>query len=203
MSTEAAPEPAEAEIATDLARRIAAGEASAEEELVQRYSRGLLYLLRRLGAPPELADDLHQETFRVVLERLRRRGLEDPAGLAGFLRGTARNLIIAERRKTARRRTDPDEEQLEQAVHPSPSQLSTVLLDEEASIVRKLIGELPTDRDQQLLLRFYVAEEDKTSICADLGLDSLHFNRVLFRARQRFKEILERFEKRQAHPQAS
>lgn len=205
MTTDAEPESAEAEIAADLGRRIAAGEASAEEELVRRYSRGLLYLLRRLGASPELADDLHQETFRVVLERLRRKELDDPAGLAGFLRGTARNLLTAERRKTARRKTDADDEELAQTVHPAPSQLSSVLHDEEAEIVRTLISELPTDRDRQLLLRFYVAEEEKESICAALSLDSLHFNRVLFRARQRFKELLERFEKRQeqARPRAS
>jgi RNA polymerase sigma-70 factor (ECF subfamily) len=203
MSSEAGPDPVEAEVATDLVRRIAAGDSSAEGELVQRYSRGLLYLLRHLGAPPDLADDLHQETFRIVLERLRRRGLDDPAGLAGFLRGTARNLMTAERRKTARRRTDADEEKLEQVVHPSPGQLSGVLLDEEAAIVRKLIGELPTERDRQLLLRFYVAEEEKESICADLALEPLHFHRVLFRARQRFKELLERFEKRQTGPRTS
>ncbi|HWM94031.1 MAG TPA: sigma-70 family RNA polymerase sigma factor [Thermoanaerobaculia bacterium] len=190
MSTDAAPTPDEAEVATDLVRRIAAGNASAEGELAERYSRGLLYLLRRLA--PELADDLRQETFRIVLERLRKRGLEDPAGLAAFLRGTARNLVIAERRKTARRRTDADDEELAQAAHPAPSQLSAVLLDEESETVRRLIGELPTDRDRQLLLRFYVAEEEKESICAELGLESLHFNRVLFRARQRFKEILAR-----------
>jgi RNA polymerase sigma-70 factor (ECF subfamily) len=192
MRTDAAPTPDEAEVATDLVRRIAAGDTSAENQLVERYSRGLRYLLRRLGATPELADDLHQETFRIVLQRLRGKGLDEPAGLVGFLHGTARNLVIAERRKTARRRTEADEEELAQAANPGPSQLSAVLLDEEAEAVRRLIRELPTERDRQLLLRFYVAEEDKSSICADLGLDSLHFNRVLFRARQRFKETLER-----------
>jgi len=197
MSIDAGPEPGEADFATDLVRRIAAGDTAAEGALVERYSRGLLYLLRRLGAPPELAEDLHQETFRIVLERLRRKGLEDPAGLSGFLHGTARNLMIAERRKTARRKTDVDSEGLERVIHPEPGQLSAVLLDEEAAIVRKLIGELPTDRDRQLLLRFYVAEEEKESICSDLGLDSLHFNRVLFRARHRFKELLVRFQERQ------
>ncbi|MFL6263960.1 MAG: RNA polymerase sigma factor [Thermoanaerobaculia bacterium] len=193
MSTDAGPEPGEAEIATDLVRRIAVGDATAEEALVLRYSRGILYLLRRLGAPPDLAEDLHQETFRIALERLRKRELDEPAALAGFLRGTARNLVIAERRKTARRRTGADDEELAQAVHPAPSQLSAVLRDEEAESVRRLIGELATDRDRQVLLRFYVAEEEKGSICADLGLDGLHFNRVLFRARQRFRELLERF----------
>jgi RNA polymerase sigma-70 factor, ECF subfamily len=90
--------------AAGLVQRIAAGDADAEEDLVARYRRGLLYLLSRLGAPPDLADDLQQETFRIVIERLRSGGLTDPAGLAPFLRGTARNLLIAERRKTARRR---------------------------------------------------------------------------------------------------
>jgi RNA polymerase sigma-70 factor, ECF subfamily len=190
MSSDAGFEPDEAEVATGLVRRIAAGDAAAEGELVQRYSRGLLYLLKRMA--PELADDLHQETFRIVLERLRKRELDEPAGLVGFLRGTARNLALAERRKTARRRTDSDDEEVAQAVHPAPSQLSSVLLDEEAETVRRLIRELPTDRDRQLLLRYYVSEEEKERLCTDLGLDSLHFNRVLFRARQRFKEILVR-----------
>jgi len=190
-SIDAASMPDEAEVAADFVRRIAAGDASAEGELVERYSRGLRYLLRRLGAAPELADDLHQETFRIVLERLRKKALDEPEGLAGFLRGTARNLMIAERRKTARRRTESDDKEVAEAVHPAPSQLSTVLLDEEAETVRRLIRELPTDRDRQLLLRYYVSEEAKESLCVDLGLDSLHFNRVLFRARQRFKEILE------------
>lgn len=199
-SIPAGSEPDEAAIAAGLVRRIAARDASAEGELVERYGRGVLYLLRHLGATPDLADDLQQETFRIVIERLRQGGLDDPTGLAPFLRGTARNLLIAERRKTARRRTWGDTGELAEVVAPAPSQLQTVLLDEEAEIVRKLIAELPNDRDRQLLLRFYVAEEDKGKICADLGLDSLHFNRVLFRARQRFKELLERFQKRQGPP---
>jgi RNA polymerase sigma-70 factor (ECF subfamily) len=197
-STDAGPEPDEATIAADLVRRIAASDPAAEGQLVERYCRGLLYFLHRLGALRDLADDLQQETFRIVIERLRHGGLADPAGLAPFLRGTARNLLVADRRKTARRRTWGDTGELAQAVAPAPSQLQSVLLDEEAQRVRRLIGELPNDRDRQLLLRFYVGEEDKESLCADLGLDSLHFNRVLFRARQRFKELLEKSKKRQA-----
>jgi RNA polymerase sigma-70 factor (ECF subfamily) len=194
--TDLGPVPDEAAVATDLVRRIAAGNATAEGELVLRYGQGLVFFLLHLGAPPDLADDLRQETCRIALERLRRESLPEPAGLAAFLRGMARNLLLNERRKTARRRTWGDTGELAQAVAATPSPLDTVLLDEEADVVRRLIGELPTDRDRQLLLRFYVAEENKESICADLGLASLHFNRVLFRARQRFKELLERFEQR-------
>ena len=35
-----------------------------------------------------------------------------------------------------------------------------------------------------------IAEEDKDRISADYGLSSLQFNRVLHRARQRYKELL-------------
>ncbi len=67
----------------------------------------------------------------------------------------------------------------------------TVWQQGESQCVRQVIGELKTERDRQLLLRFYLAEDDKEQICSDLGLSSLHFNRVLFRARQRFKVLLE------------
>ena len=185
-------ERSEAEVAVDLVRRIRGGDRTAEDELVARYSRGLLFHLRRLTGDPALADDLHQETFRVVLERLRSGSITEPSRLAGFLLGTGRNLFLGGYRKRTRRgeRDSVDAAAVDPA-DPSPGQLASLVREEEIQEVRRLIGELSTDRDRQLLFRFYVAEEDKERICADLGLSSLHFNRVLFRARQRFRELLE------------
>lgn len=187
----------EAEIAADLARRVHAGDAVAETGLVERYSRGLLYMLRRTAGDPALADDLHQETFRIVIERLRERGIEEPERLAGFIHRTAKNLFIAGYRKGTRRKTEGEVEGLETVADPASGPLQETLRDEQAALVRRLIAELDTDRDRQILYRFYIAEEDKERICAALDLSSLHFNRVLFRARQRFKELLEGFEKRE------
>lgn len=182
----------EGKTASDLARRIAAGDVAAEHDLVVRYSRALTVQLLRLTGSPELVQDLRQETFRIVLERLRRRRLDDPAALAGFLRGTARNLVLAERRRIARQRTTANEAALARAVDPASGQLTAMLLAEQAATVRELIRELSTNRDRQLLLRLYVADEEKESIRVALGLDRLHFNRVVFRARQRFKELFQR-----------
>lgn len=185
----------EAEVAADLVRRIAAGEAAAEAEMVERYSRGLTFMLRRMTGRPDLADDLHQETFRVVLERLRDRGLEDPGRLSGFLHRTARNLFLGDYRKQARRRMEALEES-QPPPDPSPGQLDRAVLDEEAALVRRLLTELEPERDRRILYRFYIAEDPKEHICVDLGLSSLHFNRVLFRARKRFEQLLAGFEKR-------
>ena len=43
----------EAAVAADLARRIQAGDKAAEAEMVERYSGGLTFMLRRMtGRPP-------------------------------------------------------------------------------------------------------------------------------------------------------
>jgi RNA polymerase sigma-70 factor (ECF subfamily) len=189
------PTPVEGDPAAELVHRIAAGDASAEDELVRRYSRGVLLLLRRRCGGSDLAEDLHQETFRVVLERLRGRGLEDPSRLAGFLHGTAENLFRAHRRKVHRRKTH-GEDALPERPDPGPGQLEGTLHEEAAGLVRRLLAELHPPRDRQILYRFYLAEEAKERICADYGLSSLHFNRVLYRARKRLKKLLERSEKR-------
>jgi DNA-directed RNA polymerase specialized sigma24 family protein len=68
-------------------------------------------------------------------------------------------------------------------------QLSDLLVRERADLVRQVIQELGTSRDRDILLRFYIAEEDKDRISADFGLSSLQFNRVLYRARERYRAL--------------
>jgi RNA polymerase sigma-70 factor, ECF subfamily len=183
--------PAQAAAAAALARRVQAGDAAAEAELVERYSRGVCFLLRELTRDPAHADDLHQETFRLVLEKLRAGELREPEKLPGFIRQLARNLFIADYRRNARRATE-DLESVPQPADTASDQLSRVLQEEDARLVRQLLTELQPERDRQVLFRFYLAGELKERICADLGLNSNLFNVILHRARQRFKTLLER-----------
>ena len=56
--------------------------------------------------------------------------------------------------------------------------------------VRILLDELKQERDRQILERFYVKEQEKEEICRKIGVDGSHFNRVLYRARQRLRDLL-------------
>jgi RNA polymerase sigma-70 factor (ECF subfamily) len=171
----------------EMVRRIRAGEAGAEAELVRRYRRGVSVILRRSGADASAADDLSQETFALGLRKIRAGEIRQPERLAGFLTSLARNLAIEHfRRAGTRRGTGPPEEDL---ASPAASPLDDLLQAERAATVRQVLAELPSDRDRQLLFRFYLAEDDKDAICRDLGLSSLHFNRVVFRARERYKDM--------------
>lgn len=184
-------EATEGKVAAALVRRIFADEQTAEARLYQRYKRGLVFLLRRLGARDEDIEDLIQDTFRVVLQRLRSRELAQPEALVGFIRGTARNLFFAERRRRFRLLTEDDPNRLERVEDPRRGPLAEMIRGQETQAVRQLLEDLPNDRDREVLVRFYLGEEDKAVICSDLGLSSLHFNRVVFRARRRFRQLVE------------
>jgi len=187
---------AEREIATDLVTRIRNGSRDAEDAMVRRYGPGLLYLLKRRARDPELALDLRQDTFRVAIERLRRSALEEPEHLAAYLRAVALNHLIAQRRKDTRRATTADSDAIETVADERGGPFENVSREQVRAAVGTLLHELGTPRDREILTRVYLKEEVKDAICAELGVDSVHFNRVLFRAKQRFRELLERAERR-------
>ena len=175
---------------SELVRRIRAGDAAAESELVSRYGRGVTILIHRASSDASAVDDLYQQTFQIALEKIRRGDLREPERLSGFICSLARNLVIDHFRKAAARRF-PGSAEGSLAADPAPGPLESLLRVEKASIVRRVLAELPSERDREILFRFYITEEEKESICRDLGLTSLHFNRVLFRARERYRELYE------------
>ncbi len=179
-------------VVVDLAERVRAGEASAEEELFQRYRRGIAMILSQRTGSHEDAEDLFQETFRLAFEKIRGGELRDPARLPQFMNSLARNLAIHHYRRQQRRRDGEDLEAVETTFGIMPGQFDRIRRREKAELAVAVLEELRNDRDREILYRFYIAEEDKEEICGGLGLSSLHFNRVLYRAKQRYRELYER-----------
>ena len=184
-------------IASKLVVRICSGDRGAESEMIQRYSSGLMMLLRKRSGDAMLAEDLHQDCLAVVLTRLRKNALDEPAKLSHFIHRTAINLLIAHKRKLARQRTNTDVEMVNRTADNSQGPSETVDRRQVAAFVRLMLDELHVKRDRIMLTRYYLKQDDKNEICDDLGISGEHFNRVLFRARGRFRNILERDNVRQ------
>jgi RNA polymerase sigma-70 factor (ECF subfamily) len=182
-----------------LVARIRNGERAAEAELVARYSRGVTLILRRAAAEPAVAEDLFQEIFLLLLEKIRAGELRDPDRLSGFVCSLARNMTVDYFRRRQPAETLADSGDSNSVPEPSPGPLERMMRIEDARSVRQVLSELPSDRDREILFRFYIGEEDKGRICADLGLTALHFNRVLHRARDRFREIFQQAAERRAN----
>ena len=177
------------------ARRLVAsirdGDEAAERELIERYSRGLRFLLSRQLGDDERARDLLQETFIVALSKLRETPLEQPERLAGYLRGIAQNVARSGIRKRSREPLPMEPEAVDAIPTDDARPFARLSADQRAAAVRQLLESMTVERDRELLRRYYLYDEDKPTICRALGLDSLHFNRVLHRAKQRFRKIVE------------
>ncbi len=176
----------------ELVARIRAGDPGAEQKLFERFGRGIGVLLLRLMGDRAEAEDICQETFYLALRKIRGGELRQPRKLPGFLTGLARNLARGHLRREARHRGDRGSETVERLEQASPTPLGSLLARERASLAMRVLAELRNQRDRQVLFRFYVAEEDKQGLCSEFGLSSLHFNRVLHRARQRYRELYEK-----------
>jgi RNA polymerase sigma-70 factor (ECF subfamily) len=174
--------------AADLVRRIQECAPGAEDELVERYARGIRVILARTIHDRSTEEDIQQETLRLVIEKIRKGELREPEKLSGFVCNTARNLAIEYFRRQARGRP-LNLEDAGPLPEPAPNPLDRLLRDEQARLARKVLGEMETERYRELLYRFYIAEEPKESICRRLGLTSLNFNRILNRAKDRYRAL--------------
>lgn len=190
-TTEAAATDRDAGSEADLIARVRAGDRSAETEIIRRYNRAVLAVARQRLRNAEDARDVAQETFVVVLKRLRSEGIDDPRAMAAFVRQTAANLAIGERRKQDRRRTDADSEFVASVIDESGGPLALLEREQIRELVHRLIRDMTVERDRELLWRHYVLAEDKDLLCREFSLSEEHFDRVVHRARHRLRELVE------------
>ena len=177
---------------TELVHRIQDGDREAEDDFVRRYARGVRIIIRRACSDASACDDLAQDTLTIALEKIRTRSVRDPERLSGFVASLARNLVIEHGRHAKRNRHIAVEEAGD-IRDATGDPLDHLLQAERDAIVRRVIRDLPTERDREILFRYYVDEQDKDEICAALGLTREHFTRVLFRARERYRVHLRRW----------
>lgn len=178
--------------AAELVRRIEHRDSGAEADFIQRYRRGVAVIVARNCRDQTPVEDLCQDVLTTALEKIREGAVREPERLSGFVAGLARTIVLEHYRKESTRSAI-------EARMPAPLQaappvaLEQLLRQEKAFIARRVLNELESDRDREILFRFYIAEDDKDRICRELGLTPLHFNRVLFRARERYRDLYNRW----------
>lgn len=159
------------------------------DALIAREYPGLRLLLQRRTHDVELASDLLNEAICIAWEKWRAGQITRPEAMAGYVYQVALNLLRNWRR-SAGVRTDL------RAPPKTLDNLAGNAADEsiDQDMVRKvlrIVSGITPMRDRTVIVRFYLKEEDRGSICADLGLAPDQFNKVLHRARRRLRELLE------------
>jgi RNA polymerase sigma-70 factor, ECF subfamily len=162
----------------DLMRELKGGSHAALEILFERYRAGVWQFFRRRLNDPARAEELVQEVFVALLRNAAR--FEPRASFRSYLFGVAFNLLLAERRRAARQRTEPLDQE------PAAS---TTMNADDSLWIRHAIARLEDDDREILLLREY--EQLSYQEIADVYRMPLNTVRTrLFRARMALRAAL-------------
>ena len=172
----------------ELVERIRSGESDGMAELYAIFAKGVrFYLCRQLGAQ-ELDDKIH-DTYLTVVQAIRRGEVREPERLMGFVRTVVRRHVAAHIEKMVNIRRDHAElESSLRVVDPRENPEENAMLRQRMELIQRVLGEL-SDRDREVLTRFYLYEQSQEQICTEMGLTETQFRLLKSRAKARFGEL--------------
>lgn len=172
----------------ELVERIRLEKSDGMEDLYQLFSRGIrFYLCRQLG-PQELDDKVH-DTFVVVVQAIRRGELREPERLMGFVRTIVRRQVAAHiDRVVHNRREQAEFDSTVRVADPHGNPEEAAIFRQRVELIRQVLGEL-SERDREILTRFYINEQGQDQICSEMGLTETQFRLLKSRAKARFGEL--------------
>ena len=172
----------------ELVERIHSGETDGMAELYHLFSKGIrFYLCRQLG-PQELDDKIH-DTFVVVVQAIRRGELREPQRLMGFVRTIVRRQVAAHiDRAVHTRREQLELDATARVADPRGNPEEAAISHQREDLVRRILAEL-SDRDCEILTRFYLREQTQDCICTEMALSETQFRLLKSRAKARFGEL--------------
>ncbi len=172
----------------ELVARIQGGDESGMEDLYRIFARGIrFYLCRQLG-PQELDDKVH-DTFLIVVQAIRRGDLREPERLMGFVRTVVRRQVAAHIDHVVHSRRE--ELHLDVGIRVADGRHNpeqSAAFRQKIEFMRSVLHEL-SERDREVLTRFYLYEESPEQICGEMKLSETQFRLLKSRAKARFGEL--------------
>ena len=171
-----------------LVSQIKAGKDEGMEQLYKLFSRGIRYYLCRQLGPQELEDKVH-DTFLIVVNAIKRGDLREPERLMGFVRTVVRRQVAAYIEQAVHTRREQAE--LESGISvadrgQNPEQKA--IIRQKAELMKSALDAL-SQRDRDILVRFYLQEQPQEQICREMSLTETQFRLLKSRAKAKFGEI--------------
>lgn len=164
------------------------GDKDAESQFYEKYYRWLVFIIRKRYVESSWVEDIAQEALVVTITSLQDAKVENPDRVLGYLRRTG--LRMAARFMTRENKQLLSDPQVLAELEASPENVAakTEWIDL-IECAKQCIDDLTVPRDRDILRRYFVLGAEKGEICRDLNLDSGLFDRVLFRAKGRLREL--------------
>ena len=188
LSSASLPPPSEDLNWADLVRRIQGGDESGMEELYKIFAKGIRFFLCRQLGPQELDDKVH-DTFLIVVQAIQRGDLREPERLMGFVRTVVRRQVAAYIDEVVHsRREEMDIEMGGRIPDRRSNPEQSLAFRQKVELMKNVLREL-SDKDREILTRFYLHEQTQEQICEDMGLSDTQFRLLKSRAKARFGDL--------------
>lgn len=171
-----------------LVAQVQAGQDEGMEGLYRLFSRGIRYYLCRQLGPQELEDKVH-DTFLIVVNAIKRGDLREPDRLMGFVRTVVRRQVAAYIEQAVHTRRDQaDLESGVSVVDRKQNPEQAAMLRQKSALMKSVL-EAMSDRDREILKRFYLDEQSQEEICREMELTETQFRLLKSRAKTKFGEL--------------
>jgi RNA polymerase sigma-70 factor (ECF subfamily) len=161
------------------------------ESLIATQYVGLRLLITRRTGNEEVAADLLNDAICTTWEKWQAGQIEYPEQIAGFIFQVAMNHLRNHRRTIAERVDKRAHHDVLETIESPEAGATEGIENHIAARVKDLIQGMDSVRDRTVLVRFYLDEEDRESICRELHLTGAQFARIVHRARARLRQLVE------------
>jgi RNA polymerase sigma-70 factor, ECF subfamily len=172
----------------DLVRRVRAGDPSGMLDLYECISSGLRPYLARQLRPQDYRDKIHS-IFVDVVVAIQHGQLREPERLMGFARTIARRKVsLYIDAAASERRNHVEIGSLFGIASPRATPEQEMVSQEQRELVRLTLARL-TEREAEILSRFYLQEQTEMQIRSEMALTHTQYRLLKWRSKARFEQL--------------
>jgi RNA polymerase sigma-70 factor (ECF subfamily) len=172
------------------AERLRNGDPATEHHFFVYFDTLLNIKLRSRRISFDKIEDLKQDTFVRVIAAVRKEGgVRQPDRFGAFVNSICNNILLEYYRSLGKNQEmdDPYEEIPDKVLDLEGMMVSK----QRSEQVRRILSGLPA-RDRELLRAVLLEENDKDTLCRDIGVDRNYLRVLLHRAKNKFKAVYEK-----------
>lgn len=168
--------------------RLRAGDPETQRHFAAYFGRFLHIRFRVRRLPPDVIDDLVQNTLLRVIIKVQKEEVRQAECFGAFVNSVGNNVMLEYFRhdpKNSHGRDEPIEvPDADKVLDPD----DILVTQETVKHVRKVLSQLP-ERDRRILRRLYYDEEDKDAICNEFGINRDYLRVLVLRAKDKFRVL--------------
>ena len=166
--------------------RLRAGDPETQRHCACYFGRFLRIRLRARRLPPDVIDDLVQDTLLRVMTKVLKGEVRQPECFGAFVNSVGNNVLLEYFRQASKNHHGEDE--LVEVPDKVLDLDGLLVTRETVEHVRRVLSKLP-ERDRRLLKRLFFDEEDKDSICNEFGVNRDYLRVLVLRAKDKFRVL--------------